>query len=187
MHRDVEAADQMLSKLSDLLRIALDQRGRAGSGAQGRARVPAEVPRDRAGAVRRPALGGLHHRAADAGRAGAEPYPAATRRKQCSPRGRRAHRAGPHRRQGPPERRSPGAVGPRQRAGPAEGAHRRRRPPASAWPTRARGSSACTAPASTSRSPSHRAAGCSSPCRCPFKADEVAEIEDLPEDVKGVA
>jgi two-component system LytT family sensor kinase len=27
MHRDVEAADQMLSKLSDLLRIALDQRG----------------------------------------------------------------------------------------------------------------------------------------------------------------
>ncbi len=27
MHRDVEAADQMLSRLSDLLRIALDQRG----------------------------------------------------------------------------------------------------------------------------------------------------------------
>src|SRR5207344_3324773 len=27
MHRDVEAADQMLSRLSDLLRMALDQRG----------------------------------------------------------------------------------------------------------------------------------------------------------------
>ena len=27
MHRDVEAADQMLARLSDLLRIALDQRG----------------------------------------------------------------------------------------------------------------------------------------------------------------
>ena len=40
MHRDVDAADAMIARLSDLLRMSLQTRRRAGSAAEGGARLP---------------------------------------------------------------------------------------------------------------------------------------------------
>src|SRR4029079_9475203 len=96
----------------------------AGAGAQGRARVPAEISRDRAGALRRPADRRVRRRSRDARLAGAELNPPATRRKQHPACRRRAHRARAHRGEGPAGRGRAGAHGARQRARHAAGTPR---------------------------------------------------------------
>ena len=122
MHRDVEAADQMLARLSDLLRIALDMRGAQEVALKDELEFLAEVPGNRAGPLRRAAPGPVRGRARDARRPGAELNPAASRRKQCPARRGRADRARPDRHRRPPRRDEPRALGARQRTGPAEAA-----------------------------------------------------------------
>ena len=145
MHRDVEAADQMLARLSDLLRIALDQRGaqevalkdeleflqkyleieqaRFGDRLQVRYDVEpetldAQVPN----LILQPLVeNSVRHAVA----VRIEPGLIAIRRA--------------------PRRDEPGALGARQRPGPAEDARHRDRARAWGWPTPGRDSSTSTA------------------------------------------
>ena len=71
MHRDVEAADRTLMRLSDLLRLTLENIGQQEITLQARARLPGEVPADRADALRRSAERPLRRAARNARHAGA--------------------------------------------------------------------------------------------------------------------
>ena len=120
MHRDVEAADQMLARLSDLLRIALDQRGAQEVALKDELEFLVkylEIEQTRFGdrlVVR------YDVEAETPGRAGTELNPPAARRKQCPARRRGAHRAGSHRNPGATGGHEPGTVGDRQRPGPLQ-------------------------------------------------------------------
>ena len=93
MHRDVDAADEMLVQLSDLLRLTLDRIGTQQVPLKDEARLPAEVPRDRADAVRRSPAGQHRRRSRSARRAGAESHSAAARRERAASRHRTAESA----------------------------------------------------------------------------------------------
>ena len=158
MHRDVDAADRDARPAERPAPDGARPPQRAGGAAQRRARVPREVPRDRTGALRRPA-----HRALSTS------IPTRSTRSCrtccCSRSSRtafatpspRAASGGPSR----SRRRRVGDVaraeGARQRPGAPEGPSPSR-PAASGWRTRDRGWSTFTARRSTSSSPTRRAA-----------------------------
>jgi hypothetical protein len=121
MHRDVEEADRTLMRLSDLLRLTLDNLGQQ----EGGARLPREVPPDRADAVHRPARRPLRSAAGGARRTGAE-HVAATARRECDQARHRAQ-VGPraHRHHGQARGGQALDGGPRRRRGPdGDGARR---------------------------------------------------------------
>ena len=93
MHRDVEAADQMLARLSDLLRMALDQPGVQEVALKDELDFLEKAPGDRTGPLRPAPHGALRRRSRDPRCVGAEPPASATRRKQHPPRGGRSDRA----------------------------------------------------------------------------------------------
>ena len=119
MHRDVEAADRTLMRLSDLLRMTLENLGRQEITLQGRARLPLQVPRDRADALRRSARRPVRRRSR---RRSTRSVPtllaAAARRERHQARHLEEERAGAHRRHPRP---------PRSRQAVDRGARRRRR------------------------------------------------------------
>ena len=96
MHRDVEAADAMLARLGDLLRHVVRDPGRAGSGPQPGARLPAASTSTSS----RPGSGSgstvtFEIGPRQPGLPGAKPFAAATRRKRHPARHRAADRSGP--------------------------------------------------------------------------------------------
>ena len=79
MHRDVEAADRALMRLSDLLRLTLENIGQQEIPLPGGARLPRQVCPDRADALRRSTRRPFRRPAGHARHDGAEPDPAAAR------------------------------------------------------------------------------------------------------------
>ena len=96
MHRDVDAADAMIARLSDLLRISLQTVGVQEVVAQGGTGFPVQVPGDRTNALPGSSDRGVRRAAGHVRRAGAKPYPAAARRKRHQARHRPAAGARHH-------------------------------------------------------------------------------------------
>ena len=117
MHRDVEAADRTLMRLSDLLRLTLENIGQQEIPLQAELDFLVEVPPDRADALRRSPRRPLRRPARDARRARAEPDPAAARRERDQARRREEVGPGPHRHLGPPRGRQAADGSARRRRG----------------------------------------------------------------------